>query len=256
MNALLLVLPAFAMDEPQPAERAQSEFLTDADIPRPRAEGRKDLHRMDPGDVELRFGLGTTPRVRGSGGVGLWALSWWGTEGSLDVGLLRAGPMALSVGVEGSYGRPWLLQTTINGAREYWLPQIPASVSAEHWGMGARLGVHVAPRPDGVIQPYVALAMGMRNLTLTAQHEGSLIQGVAQYRVRSVGVSPRLGVDLVFGPGFVLAWESGYTIGLASESGSTLGLSAMGIDIVSKEGGGTRDAPRGWTHGAKVGWRF
>jgi hypothetical protein len=54
----------------------------------------------------------------------------------------------------------------------------------------------------------------------------------------------------------VLAWESGYTIGLASESGSTLGLSAMGIDIVSKEGGGTRDAPRGWTHGAKVGWRF
>ncbi|MCP4807029.1 MAG: hypothetical protein GY913_26715 [Proteobacteria bacterium] len=212
---------------------------------------------FDPGDVDVRVGWGTTPRVRGTAGLAMWGLSWWATEGSVDVGVVRKGPVALSLGAEGGYSRPWVTQGFVNGVLDAYVITNRIELAAEAWSLGARGRVTFAGRDEAIFQPYLVLGVGQRRLLLSSAWAGSVVRADASYELRSWHVSPGTGIGLVLGKGFLLSWEARLNRGVSARATATGDLAVGPYDIASAEGQNSkRDAPRGLTYAFSAGWRF
>ena len=212
---------------------------------------------FDPGDVDVRMGWGTTPRVRGTAGLAMWSLSWWATEGSVDVGVVRTGPVALSLGAEGGYSRPWVTQGFVNGVLDAYVITNRIDLSAEAWSLGARGRVTFAARDEAVFQPYLVLGVGQRRLLLSSAWSGSVVRADATYELRSWHLSPGTGIGLVLGRGFLLSWEGRLNRGLSATTTTSGELGIGPYDIAEAEGSHKkREAPRGLTWAFSAGWRF
>ena len=211
---------------------------------------------LEPGDLELRFGTGTNPRVRGEAGWALWALTWWGFEGSADLALGRLGPFALSGGTQLSYGSPVVLQTATNGALAYFIPEGSTRVKARSVGVDARGALHISRKADAFVHPYFVSAFGPRWLMVEAARDGNVVDGRATWSQLSWSFTPSLGLDIVLGGGFVLNGELGWSEGVQAEAESDVSLSAVGFSVIDKQGSGSREAPRGVVFSTALGWRF
>lgn len=212
---------------------------------------------LDPGDVDVGAGWSTTPRVRGTGGLALWSVSWWATRAALDVGVLRRGPIALSLGAEGSYGRPWLTQGFVNGVLDAYVITNRIDLSAESWSLGARGRGALVVRDASVLQPFVALGVTRRQLTLRSAWDGAVVGAEAVYGLSSVQVSPGTGLGLVLGRGLLLAWEVRWSRGVWSQTTSSGALRLGPYDVAEASGENhRREAPKGLTGSFTAGWRF
>ncbi|HJN73483.1 MAG TPA: hypothetical protein QGF58_06070 [Myxococcota bacterium] len=212
---------------------------------------------LDPGDVDVRAGWGTTPRVRGTAGWAMWGLSWWGTEGSLDVGLLRVGPVAISGGVEGGYSRPWVTQGFVNGVLDAYVVTNRIDLGAEAWSLGGRARLTFAARDEAVLQPYLVLGVGRRQLTLSSAWAGSVLIADASYTLTSWHVSPGAGFGLVLGRGLLLSWEARWNQGTSARADTTGTVRLGPYELANAQGSSvSREAPRGLTWAFSAGWRF
>ncbi|MED5374211.1 MAG: hypothetical protein VX899_24550 [Myxococcota bacterium] len=214
------------------------------------------VRALEPGDLEIRLGTGTNPRVRGNGGWALWAVSWWGFEGSADLGLLRLGPFSIAGGTQLSYGQPFLLQTATNGALAYFIPEGSTRVVARSVGMDARGILEFSRNDQARVHPYFASAFGPRWLKVEASRDGSVVDGSASWQQLSWGFTPSAGLDIVLGQGFVLNGELGWSEGVMADADSDVSLNAVGISVVDKQSSGSREAPRGVVVSTGVGWQF
>ncbi len=211
---------------------------------------------LEAGDLELRFGTGTNPRVRGDAGWALWALSWWGFEGAADLGLVRLGPFALSAGTQVSYGTPIVLRTATNGALAYFIPEGRTRVRARSVALDARGALHISRKEDSFVHPYFVSAFGPRWLMVEAARDGSVVDARASWSLMSWAFTPSLGIDIVLNRGFVINGELGWSQGVQAKAESDVSLTALGFSVLDEQGLDSREAPRGMVFSTALGWRF
>ena len=210
---------------------------------------------LDPGDLDVRVGWSTTPRVRGAAGWALWGVSWWETGGGVDVGLHRSPALSLSLGLEAAYSRPWLTQGFVNGLLDTYLVTSAADLSAEAWSLGAR--GKLIWFPERVFQPTLVLGVGRRQLSLGSQWAGKVVHADANWQLTSWHVSPGTGFQLVLGERMLLSWEGRWSRGRSARVDTDGTVRVGPYDLVSAEGSRReREAPRGLTWSFALGMRF
>jgi len=210
---------------------------------------------LDPGDVEVRAGWSTTPRVRGTAGWALWGVSWWETGGSVDVAVHKDAAMSLSLGVEGAYSRPWLTQGFVNGLLDDYVVTNAIELSAEAWSLGGR--GKLTWFPDRVFQPTFVLGIGRRQLRLGSQWDGKVVHADANWQLTSWHVSPGTGFQLVLGQRFLLTWEGRWSRGSKARVDTDGAIRVGPYEAVAAERSShSREAPQGFTWSFAAGWRF
>ncbi|MCB9760579.1 MAG: hypothetical protein H6739_12125 [Alphaproteobacteria bacterium] len=241
-----------------------------------------DVRALEAGDLQLRLGVGSTPRNRGVGGFGLWMLNAWGAEGTALVGVVRGQKLGLALGVTGSYGQPFLLEAAANRILDPLMSQRDLTLQAQSWGLGTRAEIQRSKNPDGLWHPYFATEFGVRQLELSGAYDGDVVDGTADYRLRSWVITPAGGVDMVFRSGFLINAELGYGVGIRSKGMTDVAVdmdTAAAIDelswaparyaaettadVVGADEAGLarswsrgRSAPRGYVASIGIGWRF
>ena len=209
---------------------------------------------LDPGDVDVRAGWSTTPRVRGTAGWALWGVSWWETGGAVDLGVHRNPALSMSLGVEGAYSRPWLTQGFVNGFLDAYVVTNAVDLSAEAWSLGAR--GKLVWLPQSAFQPYFVLGVGRRQLSLGSQWNGKLVHADASWQLTSWQVAPGTGFQLVLGR-FLLGWEARWSRGVSSRVDTDGSIHVGPYEAIATEGSHQRrEPPRGLTWSFATGFRF
>ena len=159
--------------------------------------------------VQPKVGLNASGFTSGPGGLILSWFSWWGVQGSLDVGVYRLGPATFSVGVLGWYNRPvllervatWVSTALVEGTWDYDLVDR---------GAAGRLGVGF--REEALFQPRLSVAVGKDTMRMGFSYEGDLGSGSGELGQAGVLVAPGVGFDVVTSSGFVVGMELDYRI--------------------------------------------
>lgn len=207
-------------------------------------------------DVQLRTGVGTTPRVRGKGGTAIWTTGLWSNEFDLSVGVLQLGGATFSVGVGAAFGRPYVVEGLSAKYIESRVKWSDLELAAWHWGARAIGTMHLTPNPDGRFNPYVQLSIGPQQLGLSTVYDGVIIDGNALYTLTHWQAEQGLGVDLVLGHRTVLSLEAAYSLGLRAQKESSANLTVKDWELLETSSGRRMAPPRGWTASVALGRRF
>ena len=207
-------------------------------------------------EVQLRTGLGTTPRVRGQGGAAIWATGLWSNEFDLSIGVLQLGGATFSVGLGGAFGRPYVIEGLSVRYVESRVKWADVDLAAWHWGARAIGTMHVTPNPDSRFNPYLQLSVGPQRLGLSAVYDGVVIDGDALYTLTHWQAEQGVGVDLILGQSTLLSLEAAYSLGLQAQKASSATLTVEDWEHLETSSGRRMPPPRGWTASVALGRRF